>query len=207
MINRAGLVLVASLGILVSSAGGLRAQEGFGFEAVLGYSSMGGDYGKVLDAGLMSEFVALYQYRSYRLGLGVAVASLDFDEDVVEDAYVSKTGFFGHFTYVFRSARKLRPYIQVRAAYARVRPEGEVLEAIDPVEEDEEGENPSDAVDGVDVALVPGIELAFTRWFAVDLSVMFNQFSVGEVDLSPIGQEPVDSGRLYSIRLGAVWRP
>ncbi len=75
------------------------------------------------------------------------------------------------------------------------------------------GESPTDAVNGIGLSVIPGVEFDLTRTVAVDFSAYLNFFFTEKYKLQDyLGNRPVDhedtgTGDEYGARVGATWRP
>ncbi len=61
--------------VFVSVQHDLSAQSRFGFEATLGFSGAGGDFGDLMDSGVPAEGIISYQTGQVRLGFVANVGS------------------------------------------------------------------------------------------------------------------------------------
>ncbi len=199
---------MAVAGLMAIGAGEVRAQDGvvFGFE--LGYKEMGGGLGDVLDGGIIGEYSFVYQKGRFRYGLAFNLVSLDVVEPF--DESVSQVGASLLWTWLIKQGTSVLPYLELRLGGVRYRPEGDTFAPEEPVQldqDEDEGKNAADAVDGFEGSLLGGAEFAISKKLAIDLSAAFSFISTEEVDLSAIGLGPVDSGTAWSVRLGLRWNP
>ena len=201
MLKRAGLALLAVLCFSWQGPADLRAQDGIVFDFHLGYKSMSGDLGQILDGGVVGEFDFSYQKNAFRYGVAINLVSIDIVPPY-DSLSVSQVLASGVVTWLVLPKSSLTPYGELRLGIVRYRPEGEAFG-----EPPAEGENPGSSVNGLDVTGVVGLEYFLTEKFGLDLSGAFSFITTDEVDLSAIGLEPVGRGTAWSVRLGATWRP
>ncbi len=212
MVKRAVTLISVALVVLFGAQAEVRGQDryisnGVVFSFQLGYKGMAGDLGSVLDGGVVGEYGFAYQSGRFRFGLAFNLVSLDI-ADV--DESVSQVGATLFAKYVLRPESRVQPYGELRLGGVRYRPEGETFVPEEPPvngEEEPEGENPADAVNGFEGGLLAGVELAISRKVAFDLSGAFSYVATEEVDLTAVGLGTVDKGTAWSLRLGVRWLP
>jgi hypothetical protein len=179
----------------------------WGFRFNLGAGEAEGDFDALFTEQLAGEFDFFRAYRKWRFGFGLNFSSFEMVEpydDEPEWGY-QRTGFFAQ--YLLVHSGRLRPYLEVRAAFARLHPRSELFE-MDPLPEDfEVGDSPTEAADGFTLGLGAGLEYKITRALALDLSLLASPFWVEEYDLSPVGYPPASSGTTWEGRVGLVWWP
>jgi hypothetical protein len=200
------VTFLAAACLATLQAGDLRGQNGVVFDFLLGYKSMSGDLGGIVDAGVVAEFDFAYQKNAFRYGIAINLVSLDVVEPHQEES-VSQVGLSLFATWLIKRESRVLPYLQLRAGTVRYRPEGETFEPQEPAAEQEEGENVADPVTGFEGGLTGGFEFAVSPKFAIDLSAVFSYIITEAVDLSAIGLEPADKGTAWSIRIGTRWNP
>ena len=179
----------------------------WGFALNLGMGDAKGDFDDLFEEQLAGEFDFFHVDGPWRIGFGLNFSSFDMVEpydDEPEWGY-QRTGLFGQYT--FMQQKRLRPYVQLRAALARLHPRSELF-IKDPLPEDfETGDSPTEAADGFTLGLGGGLEYKISRALAVDLSFLASPFWVEDYDLSPVGRPPASSGTTLEGRLGVVWWP
>ncbi len=107
---------------------------------------------------------------------------------------------------MFRDDTGLRPYLQGRFAIVRTHPRSELF-LKEPVDQLDHGESPTDAVNGIGLSFVPGVEFDVMPEFAVDLSAYLNWYQTKAYNLAPIDHEDTGVGLEWGARVGATWRP
>ena len=188
------------------SQGGLK-QNPWGFAFNLGLGEAKGDFDDLFTEQLAGEFDFFHVDGPLRIGFGLNFSSFKMVEPYDEEHEwgYQRTGFFGQ--YMFAQQNRLRPYVQLRAAFARLHPRSELF-ILDPLPEDfETGDSPTEAADGFTLGFGGGLEYKITRALALDLSLLASPFWVEEYDLSPVGLPPASSGTTLEGRLGVVWWP
>ncbi len=206
MLRRTAVMILAAACLATLQAADVRGQDGVVFDFLLGYKSMSGDLGDIVDAGVVGEFDFAYQKNAFRYGMAINLVSLDVIEPH-EDESVSQVGLSLFATWLIKRESKVLPYLQLRLGTVRYRPEGETFEPPEPAAEQEEGENVADPVTGFEGGVMGGFEFAVSSKFAVDLSAVFSYIATEAVDLTAIGLEPADKGTAWSIRIGTRWNP
>lgn len=179
----------------------------WGFALNLGMGDAKGDFDDLFEDQLAGEFDFFHVDGPWRIGFGLNFSSFNMVEPYDEEHEwgYQRTGFFGQYT--FMQQKRLRPYVQLRAALARLHPRSELFTK-DPLPEDfETGDSPTEAADGFTLGLGGGLEYKISRALAVDLSFLASPFWVEEYDLSPVGRPPASSGTTLEGRLGIVWWP
>src|SRR6187401_2172350 len=114
----------------------------WGFALNLGLGDAKGDFDDLFEEQLAGEFDFFHVDGPWRIGFGLNFSSFDMVEpydDEPEWGY-QRTGLFGQYT--FMQQKRLRPYVQLRAALARLHPRSELF-IKDPLPEDfETGDSP-----------------------------------------------------------------
>ena len=140
--RRTLLMLSLLLGV---SLGGtqLAAQTGFSFSVAMGYTGVSGDWGTILKDGIDADINISYLWRHMRFGAGAYYVSYNLESPLEEES-ISNVSLHASFGYVFLLGR-VRPYLQLRGVYQRLRAEGHHFdpEPTPPEEGEEEGENPA----------------------------------------------------------------
>jgi hypothetical protein len=179
----------------------------WGFRFNLGAGEAEGEFDDLLTHQLAGEFDFFRAYKKWRFGFGLNFSSFEMVEPYEHEPEwgYQRTGFFAQ--YVLTHSGRLRPYLEARAALARLHPRSELFE-MDPLPEDfEVGDSPTEAADGFTLGLGAGLEYKLTRAFALDASLLVSPFWVEEYDLSAVGRPPASSGTTWEARLGVVWWP
>jgi hypothetical protein len=179
----------------------------WGFSFNLGIGEAQGDFDDLFTEQLAGEFNFFHVDGPWRIGFGLNFSSFGMVEPYDEEHEwgYQRTGFFGQ--YMFTPHKRLRPYVELRAAFARLHPRSELFN-MDPLPEDfETGDSPTEAADGFTLGMGGGLEYKISRALALDLSLLASPFWVEEYDLSPVNRPPASSGTTYEGRLGLVWWP
>jgi hypothetical protein len=218
----AGVVLLTAIVLL--GAAGVRAAEDdppgshrdWGVRFGVRAGGVGSGYGDFLEKATAWDMGLFKQHGLWRYGVGLTFGSLGmqdaYDEMHEAAGYGEEPNEWAHFeTYgyaerVFRNETNVRPYLQGRLAIVRTHPRSELF-LKKPVEELESGESPTDAVNGLGVSLIPGVEFDVSRSFAVDLSAYLNFYVTEKYNLDPIGLEDTGTGTEWGLRVGGTWRP
>ena len=98
----------------------VQAQNGLGFRFVFGRQAMTGDLGAEFDPSIDSEFAVLIPVWALRIGGGASYAS--FRESGADSSW-SQIGMHILVTYPLRLTPTLRPYVEARFTFRRLRPE------------------------------------------------------------------------------------
>jgi opacity protein-like surface antigen len=199
MLKRVSRSAVLTAAALLLSAGGLQAQSHFGWKANLGYSTAGGDIGKLLDDGWAGELNGFYQTNGgIRIGLGTTAISYTMEEPLQSDSW-TRISAFALGSYVFRLQSPFKPYIQGRVGYIRLTPD----------KRDEAGEKLPfvDRSDGLELGLVGGSEYMLGDKWGLDLSLKYSYLSVSDMLTADPDLPPgltIENGHTWTIRLGMV---
>ena len=184
---------------LTAAAGprALAAQTGPGFRFAFGWQDVAGDMGDVLDGAVDSEFSIMYPVKAVRLGAGANWVSFAMDEFEESWSQVRLHFLVG---YPFQVTERLRPYIEGRAVYRRLRPEGdryfggpEVLLG-------------DFKASGTSVEGVFGTEFILWPRASIDVSAAINRDS-DSPHLSEEGLGAIDSGMAWRFHVGVAWFP
>ena len=187
------------------------ARDGILFSGMLGWESVGGDLGRVLDQGITAEFGAFYGFDDWRAGLGVNIVSYSYGDDVelppdVEDPSqtahrVTANAQLAWFIPVSWAAR---PYIEGRLGYARFK-----AESADFFEEppEEEGEYPTPRYNAFSATLRAGVEIPVLRKWNLDVSAVFGGLSTEEVDLTPVNLGTASGASTWGVLVGTTFYP
>ena len=199
MLTRVSRPAMLTAAILLLSAGGLEAQSHLGWKANLGYSTAGGDIGKLLNDGWAGELNLFYQTNGgFRFGFGTTAISYTMEEPLDSDSW-TRISAFALGSWVFARQARLHPYIQGRVGYVRLTPD----------KRDEAGEALPfvDRADGLELGLVGGGEYMLADKWGLDLSLKYSYLSVSNMltadpDLPPGAS--IENGQTWTIRLGLV---
>ena len=172
----------------------------------------GGDYGDFLQKGTAWDLDIFRQKSEWRYGVGLMFGSLGWRSPYEHEQEWAHFETYGYASRVFRNDESVRPYLQGRLAIVRMHPRSELfLKA--PEEELASGESPTDAVNGVGLSFVPGLEFDVARGFAIDVSAYVNWFIAEEYKLEdyegnrPVPYDDPSDGLEWGARVGATWRP
>ncbi len=200
------LVPVAALVlVLVGPRSAAAQRSGLGFDIKLGYSSLGGEYGQVLEDGIDGEFNIYYGLERLRLGWGINLVSYGMAQPAEDFDSWSQVGLQWSVAYPFRSGAAMQPYVEGRLTWDRLRPEDHEEGFSDPEEEEEEDPHPR--VSGWGGTAVAGVFASLTETVLLDLSARYGIFSTAEADLEYLNQPNIASGNRWGVRLGIVWYP
>ncbi len=202
------LPLIGAALLLAVNAPDVLAQQeqrsGFGFSGLLGWSSIGGDYGELLTSGIPAEGAVWYQPSRWRFGFAIHVASYDVVEPF-DNQSVSQVELDLFATFLFVRGSPVQPYAQVRVGATRLRPEGALFDPNPPPPGVPPGENPAPSETGFVGGLALGAETWITKNLAVDLSALFSGFSTQAFDVPVLGITDLSSGSTVGFRAGFVW--
>lgn len=173
------------------------AQTGPGFRFALGWQDMTGDMGEVMDGAVDAEFSIMYPVKAVRVGAGANWVSFAMDD--YEESW-SQVRFHFLVGYPFQVNEWLRPYVEGRAVYRRLRPEGDRYYG---GEEELLGDF---VASGSSVEGVFGTEFILGPKASIDVSAALNPFSVSP-DLSEEGLGSIDSGTAWRFHVGVAWFP
>jgi hypothetical protein len=173
----------------------------------------GGGYGDFLRKGTAWDFDLHKQRGDWRYGVGLMFGSLSMYPSPLDQQ--PEWAHFEPFVYasrVFRRDEPFRGYLQGRFSIVRMHPRSELF-LKEPEDELDSGESPTDAVNGVGLSLLPGVELDLSRKIAIDLSGYLNFYWTEKYKLQDyLGNRPIDHedtgfGIEWGGRVGATWRP
>jgi len=176
---------------------------------------VGSGYGEFLEKATAWDMSLFKQRGHWRYGVGLTFGSLGMQsayDEQHELEHGEEPNEWAHFeTYgyaerVFRNETSVRPYLQGRLAIVRTHPRSELF-LKKPVEELESGESPTDAVNGIGVSFIPGVEFDVSRSVSVDLYGYLNFYVTEKYNLAPINREDTGTGTEWGVLVGATWRP
>jgi hypothetical protein len=179
----------------------------WGFNGSLGTGGAGGDFGNLLVKPVTWDYAFFRQQGAWRFGAGVTFESFKMKEPYQDEPEWGFQQVYLSGTRMLRTTGTVRPYIQVRAGLAALRPRSELF-MMNPLPPDwEKGQATQARSIGFAAGVVPGLELKLSRAAFLDASLGWTYFSVSDYDLSPVGQPPRGSGTALEGRLGVTWLP
>lgn len=199
------VMLAAGLGVCSP----LFAQDRFGFTGALGWETVSGGASQVLDPGITGEFDIYWHFGHWRTGIGVNVVSYEVNTDNLPPVAAELADGISRVTlnllvgYKFITTGSLRPYVEGRIGYIRLKPEWNYWLDIP----DAPGENTQDSETGVQYALRGGLEIPFARKWSADISAIWSAFSISEVEGNSAGLESFDSGSTLGFLIGTSFYP
>ncbi len=192
----------------------------WGVSWIIRAGDAGGGYGDFLKKGAAWDLDIYKQRGPWRYGLGIMFGSLSYRAPYDGEGQPTWAHFetFGFASRVFRNEEAVRPYLQGRLAIVRVHPRSthepeDSWFLKEPVENLSSGESATDAVNGIGISAIPGVEFDLTRTFAIDVSAYANFYFTEKYELQDyLGNRPVDhedtgTGVEWGARIGATWRP
>jgi opacity protein-like surface antigen len=206
-LKHVSLLLVCLAASLLATSH-LEAQDKFGFTGVLGWETVSGGASQVLDQGITGEFDIYYHFGHLRAGIGVNVVSYDAITDKLPPVAAELAQSISRVTlnflvgYKFITDGPLRPYLEGRVGYVRLRPEWNYW-----TNPGEPGENVEDRETGVQYGLRGGLEVPFARKWSADISALWTGFSITEVEGNSAGLEDFDSGSTIGVLAGVSFYP
>jgi hypothetical protein len=207
-------VFALSVAVALCGAGGALASgedppdshRNWGVSWLVRGGGAGGGYGEFLEDAIAWDLDIYRQRGDWRFGAGLTFGSLAMKSPYEDEPEWAHFETYGLATRMFRNPESVRPYVQGRFGVVRMHPRSEVF-LKKPVEELEPGESPTDAVNGVGLSVIPGVEFDIARGLAVDASAYFNTYITGDYPLAAIGREDTGDGLEWGGRVGATWRP
>jgi uncharacterized protein DUF3943 len=206
------LLLVASAAADTSAADAPAGSEPkeqalWGFNGSLGTGGAGGDFGNLFVKPVTWDFGFFRQQGAWRFGAGVTFESFKMKEPYQDELEWGFQQIYLSGTRLFNTKGTLRPYVQLRAGLAALRPRSELF-MMNPLPPDwEKGQATQARSTGFAAGIVPGLEVKLSRAAFLDASLGWTYFSVSDYDLSPVGQPPRGSGTALEGRLGITWLP
>ncbi|HEX5133241.1 MAG TPA: DUF3943 domain-containing protein [Candidatus Krumholzibacteria bacterium] len=172
----------------------------------------GSGYGDFQMKGAAWDLDIFKQKGEWRYGVGLTFGTLRMQPPLDHEPEWAHFETYGYASRVFRNDASLRPYVQGRFAITRSHPRSELF-LKEPIEDLDHGESPTDAVNGIGLSVIPGLEFELTRGFAVDVSAYLNWYITEKYKLQdyegnrPIDHEDTGNGLEWGARVGATWRP
>ncbi len=195
---------------LAINAGHLYGQQdqrkGFGFSGLVGWSTIGGDYGQLMNNAVTGEGSIWYQPSWWRFGATIHVASYSLIEPYTDQS-VSQVEFQLFGTFLFLRGSLVQPYAQVRAGLTRWRPEGPLFDPNPPPPDVPPGETQAPGRNGFQGGLAVGAEFWVTQNLGIDVGGLFSAFSTEDLDVPILGITGLGSGSELGFRAGVVWFP
>jgi hypothetical protein len=180
--------------------------NGFGFGAVLGWTSISGDYGDLITDGVPAQGSIWYQTGALRLGSHIQVASYNVVAPF-ESQSISQVELAASAGWHFNRHRPLQPFVGLRAGAIRFRPEGAVFDPEPPGPDVPPGENPAPERTGFVGGVFGGLEYWISRHFAAQASVVYRMYSTETLDVPILGVTGIETGRTFDLRFGVEWTP
>ncbi|MGI9627916.1 MAG: hypothetical protein ACR2QM_13855 [Longimicrobiales bacterium] len=203
-------LLLAAILFVVPSDAAFAQQRGLGFRFLVGAQGIGGDYGDILDTGLPGEFTVLYGLDKIRLGGGFGWTSHGMNHGAEEGHFsFIDTHFLVGYPFTLGSSG-IRPYVEGRFIYRKIRPE-DGLFGHEPEPSEDRGEFGEHefafSVSGTGGEAVVGAEIPVTRRLRLDVSGRVGRFTSTAVDLQEFGLDTYGSGSSWGVYFGAFWFP
>ena len=179
----------------------------WGFSGVFGTGHAGGDFGSLLVSPVTWDYGFFRQQGAWRFGAGVTFASFKMKEPYQDELEWGFQQVYLQGTRMLKTKGSIRPYIQLRAGLAALRPRSELF-MMDPLPPDwEKGQATQARTTGFVAGVVPGVEFKISRAAYLDASLGLTYFKVSDYDLSPVGLPPAGSGTDIEGRFGITWIP
>ncbi len=189
------------------------AHRNWGVTYTIRAGSAGGDYGEFLEKGTAWDMDIFKQKGQWRYGVGLMFDSMGWKPPYDNEQEWAHFETFVYASRIFRNEETIRPYLQGRFAIARVHPRSDLF-LKEPIEDLDSGESMTDAVNGIGLSVIPGLEFDLSENFAIDLSAYFNWYITEKYSLQdyqgnrPLGDQPDPSnGTEWGLRTGVTWRP
>ncbi len=202
----AALLLIGAVGVRAAEDDPPGSHRDWGVRFGIRAGGAGSGYGEFLEKGTAWDMGLFKQRGLWRYGVGLTFGSLAMRPPYENEPEWAHFETYGYAERVFRNETNLRPYLQGRLAIVRTHPRSELF-LKKPVEELESGESPTDAVNGIGVSLIPGMEFDVSRSVSVDLSAYLNFYVTEKYNLAPINREDTGTGTEWGLLIGATWRP
>lgn len=181
-------------------------RNGLGFRAALGWTSISGDYGRLLTSGFPAEGGLWYQTGPFRGGLNIHVASYDVIAPF-ESQSVSQVELAASALWRFRTGSRLQPLLGVRAGLIRFKPEGALFDPTPPGPDVLPGENAAPDRSGFVAGFTGGFEYWINPHLAFGIDGTFRFYSTDRLDLLIFGATELEKGRAADVKLGVEWKP
>jgi len=198
----AGCLLCTTVPADAQSGGGEPGNprsNGTAFRFNFGWQDVGGDMGENLDGAIDAEFSFFFPVWKLRMGLGANWMSYDMDDF---DETWSQIRFHYIAGYHFLPTAPIRPYLEGRLTWQRLRPEEDRFYG---GEEEILGDF---LMSGAGLQGVAGVEIPLnTRW-TIDMSGSIATYSVSpDITEEDSSLSPADSGTPWRIAVGIAWYP
>jgi len=178
--------------------------NGFGFQAALGFTSIGQDYGDVITDGIPAEGGVWYQTGAFRGGLNILVASYDV-VDPFGSQSISQVEIAASALLRFRRHHRFQPFVGARIGAIRFRPEGALFDPTPPPPDELPDANTAPERTGIIGGLSAGAEYWFNRHIGLQALVGYRTFSTDALDIPLLGVTGVEKGGAFDLRLGVEW--
>ena len=202
----ASFILLAAVGARAAGVDPTGSHHDWGVRFGVRAGGAGGGYGEFLRKGTAWDMGLFKQRGLWRYGVGLTFGSLGMRPPYDHEPEWAHFEPYGYAERVFRNETSLRPYLQGRLAIVQVHPRSELF-LKKPAEELKTEESPTDAVNGIGVSFVPGIEFNVARNVSVDLSAYLNFYATEKYNLAPIDRPNTGTGTEWGVLIGATWRP
>lgn len=149
----------------------VRAQEdGFGFEANVGYMWLNGDLGQLIKGGVAGELDLFMHASNFRFGIGGNYASMSPEDASANN--VGKVNVYGLVQYMIETESRTRPYVQGRVGYARL--------------DSDQFFGGAYKQEGIEFGFVGGIEYPLNENIALDFTAIFSFLSMGDAKVNDV---------------------
>jgi hypothetical protein len=199
-------VLSLATGTMASTEDPPGSHRDWGISWMIRGGDAGGGYGDFLQKAVAWDLDLYKQSGNWRFGAGLMFGSLGMRSPYENEPEWAHFETYGLATRMFRNDEAVRPYLQGRLGVVRMHPRSELF-LKEPVEDLDDGESPTDAVNGVAVSVIPGVEFDLARGFAIDFSAYLNLYFTEKYNMAPIDQPDTGDGVEWGARVGATWRP
>ena len=175
--SKAAAVFTLVAAVVLGNAAGSRAatatgdppgtHRDWGLTWTIRAGGAGGGYGDFLNKGTAWDMDIHRQRGDWRYGVGLMFGSLAMKSPYDQEPEWAHFETFGYASRVFRNEESLRPYLQGRFAIVRSHPRSELF-LKEPEEDLDDGESPTDAVNGIGLSVIPGLEFDIARNVSID---------------------------------------
>ncbi len=182
-----------------ATSDGVARGDGTGFRFAFGWQDVAGDMGENLSGAVDAEFSFFIPVWRLRIGAGANWMSYgmhDFDESWSQIRFHLLAG------YHFLPTARIRPYVEGRWTWQRLRPEDDRFYG---------GEDKilrEFVASGPGLEGVAGVEIALGHRWAVDLSGAVGTYTVSpDISEDNPALTPADSGTPWRLHAGIAWYP